>query len=249
MKIVFDSNVWEKVVDSEAEPYRTINMKIRGNLLVPFICEAAISLEQIPKMHRAGFFKTYKPKFEFKDTQSVDNRVCTEFSISPNNELHPGLPEVLISKLALAQRLGFKVIHMNRFGTVRTNEIPKDMYVQFDENGGFWRRAELFSECVKFIEKMGGGQSKYSRFKQEFGLSDGTLQIPENKRNAFIKAIAEWSDGDSIAACYSMGIHLFCTDDRGQNAGCSSVFFPDNIKKISERFEVEVISSARAAEL
>lgn len=249
MKIVLDSNVWEKVVDSKAEPYRTINSKIRGKLLVPFICEAALSLEQIPRMRRAGFFKTYKPKFEIKDTQSVDNRVSTEFSVSPNNELHPGLPEVLISRLALAQKLGFKVIHMNRFGTVRTNEIPEDMYVQFDENGGFWRRAELFSEFVSFIEKMGCGQSQYGSFKREFGLYDGSLRIPENKHNAFIKAIAEWSDGDSIAACYSMGIHLFCTDDRGRNAGCASVFFPENIKKISERFEIKVISSSNAAEL
>lgn len=254
MKIVLDSNVWEKVIESEAEPYQTINEKIRAKVLVPYICEVALSLESIRKLHRAVFFETYKPQVIFEDLPSERNSIRGRVCFAPNCEAHPGLPEVLMRRLGLAQRLGFQVIRMNRFGTVRTNEVPKEMYEEIQSKEEFWTRCALFEACVSFIETMGCGQLLYNRLKQEFGLQGGSLaslagRIPASKIKTFAKAIGEWSDGDSLAACYSSGIHLFCTDDGARNAGKSSVLFPENIAKLSRRFNIDVVSSASAVEL
>jgi len=254
MKIVFDSNVWEKVVDLDAYPYKQILQKIKLRHIYPFICEAAISLESIRKLHRAGFFNSYEPKVEFQSLPSTGDTFGTRVCFSANNELHPPLPEVLLQRLQQAARLGFKVIRMGRFGTVRSSEIPEEMFCETPPETEFWKEAERFAECEGFIYDLPAGQYQYELMVNKLrarGLSVAGVasNVPPGKRKKFSEAIAEWVDGDSLAACYSKGISYFCTDDRGRNAGATSVFGAANIARVAEVFGINVLSSNDVAQL
>lgn len=256
MEIIFDSNVWEKVVSSESEPYVTIRKNIENEKITPFICEVSISLESIKKKYRARFFESYEPIFEEvhheSDKQSIRGSIC----FKPNNDSHPPLPKILLQKLDLARVLGFKVIRMNRYGTVRTNEIPQDMY--YDSNSEsmeeFWHRADLFVECAEFISMLGAGQAEYNEFVEEFKIQARSVshlpkEIPADQHKRFSKAVAEWADGDLLAACYQNDIQYLCSDDRGKNAGSSSAFATQNLAMISECFNINILSSCDAAQL
>lgn len=252
MDVVFDSNVWERVVHLDAEPFDTIRRKIRSAHIAPYICEVAISLESIRKVDRSGFFETYSPNIEFQTLPSNNNETHGLVCFSPNNEAHPPLSKVLLARLEQAHQLGFKVIHMNRFGTVRTNEIPKDMYMEVGSMEEFWADADRFAECAGFIEMLSAGQYEYNKLVNSLNLRRLSLievarKIPREKHKAFSNAIAEWVDGDSLAACYSKGFKYFCTADRGKNSGPSSIFSANKIARLSVQFPIEIISSEMAA--
>lgn len=254
VKIVFDSNVWEKVTHLDAEPYSIIRHKIETQNITPYICEIAISLESIQKKHRAGFFESYQPATKIVNCDSDGTSITANICFGPNNEAHPPLPEILINRLEAAKRMGFKVIHMNRFGTVRTNEIPTEMFLQPESVEEFWKSSERFTEFEEFIKSIEAGQHEYNQLTQEFGIQSASIpglarKIPASQHKRFAKAIAEWADGDSLAACYQEGLNYFCTDDKAKNAGKSSIFSLENIAKLSGKFGIKILSSKNVSVL
>ena len=64
------------------------------------------------------------------------------------------------------------------------------------------------------------------------------IRVPESEKHFVHKAVAEWADGDSIAAHIAHQIHYFCTRDHGVGAGTSSILSPTNRNALSERFGV-----------
>ena len=88
-----------------------------------------------------------------------------QIGIGPSTEQHPGIHPKQWDKLLKARDLGFKVLGMTNFGTVRTEEIPDDMYVRQDDIEEFWRYAELLDNCSNFIMGLGCGRAAYDQFK------------------------------------------------------------------------------------
>jgi len=60
------------------------------------------------------------------------------------------------------------------------------------------------------------------------------------------RAIAEWADGDSIAAHFGYGIDLFCTEDRGRRG--RSVLDDDNKAWLQRDYGINCLSLAEFAE-
>ena len=140
-------------------------------------------------------------------------RVC----LAPNTELHPGLPLQQWVKLLKARDLGFRVLRMTNAGTVRTKEIPDDMYAQHDDIEEY---AELLENCSDFIIGLGCGRASYDQFKAQFNLvGTGGQPVPDEQKKKFWEAIAEWVDGEALSAHYAAGNDFFCTNDKGGNAG------------------------------
>ena len=106
-----------------------------------------------------------------------------QFRIAPNTDLHPGIHEKQWDKLVKARDLGFRVLRMANFGTVRTKDIPNSMYVEHDE--GFLRYAELLGNCNDFITELGCGQAAYNQFKAQFNLvGSGGLYQTNRRKNS-----------------------------------------------------------------
>ena len=250
MNVTFDSNVWEKVIDEDDHHFVEIKNKIRAGEIRPYICEIALSLEAIEKKLRAEFFKSYEPSIKFENLPTQDGTVRMRMCIEPNNELHPGFHPKLQCKLLKACDLGFHVLRMTRFGTVRPKDIPDAMYVDYVSKDEFWKYAEPLARCNEYIAALGCGQAAFNQLKERFNLFDSDSQgIPSEFEKRFQEAVAEWVDGDALSAHYASGNELFCTDDKAGNAGTGSIFHSQNRFQLEEKFGIKIISSYDAAQL
>jgi hypothetical protein len=61
------------------------------------------------------------------------------------------------------------------------------------------------------------------------------------------RALAEWADGDSIAAHYGYSNDLFCTEDFGKGASTASALDDANRKWLSETFAIQFVTLAELA--
>ena len=250
MKITFDSNVWERVINEEEHHLVKINNKIREGKIQAYICEIALDLEAIQRKRRAELFGNYEDRTTVEDLPPENGQLRMRVGFGPNTEQHPGIHPRQWDRLLIARDLGFKVLRMTNWGTVRTQEIPDDMYVRQDDIEEFWRYAELLAKCSDFITGLGCGQAAYNQFKAQFNLVGlGGQRIPSEQERKFSKAIAEWVDGDSLSAHYAAGNGFFCTDDKAGNSGTGSIFHVENRTQLEKAFGIKIISSCEAAQL
>lgn len=251
MNITFDSNVWEPMVNEESPHLVEIKNKIRDGKIHAYICEISLNLEAIQKRRRAEIFGNYEPRITVDPLPPENGMLRMRIGIGPNTERHPGLPSQLLPKLLMARDLGFRVLGMtNSPGTVRTEEIPSDMYVQHDDIEEFWRYAELLKNCNEFIVGLGCGRAAYDPFEAQFNLGGlGGQTLPDEQVRNFSKAIAEWVDGEALSAHYAAGNDFFCTDDKARNAGIGSIFHNQNRRQLEEAFGIKIISSRQLAQL
>ena len=250
MDITFDTNVWEKVVNEEEHHLVEIKNKILDGKIQAYICEITLSLEAIRKTKRAEFFGNYEPSTTVEDLPPENGKLGMRVGLAPNTELHPGLPPQQCRKLLKARYLGFRVLRMTNIGTVRTKDIPDDMYVKHDDMQKFWRYAELLKDCNDFITELGCGRASYDQFKAQFNLvGTGGQPVPDEQKKKFWEAIAEWVDGEALSAHYAAGNDFFCTDDKAGNAGTGSIFHNQNSTRLIKKFGIKIISSCEAAQL
>lgn len=255
MKITFDSNVWEYIVISDNnnnDDFWKLKQLILSKKIQAFICEIAISLESIRKNERANIWKSYEPSIKFKSLGTSKNEdgvtmFHNSICFSPDTEKHPSLHPTLINRLELAKKLGFKVLCMTNFGTIRTSEIPKSMKIKFKDTKAYWDYAGRASRCGKYILELKAGQNDYNVFKEKYNIKGGNVsramfEIPETEEKKFSSAIAEWSDGDSIGAHYAFMNDVFCTLDSAKNSGEKSVFSAKNRAKLKEDLGINILS-------
>lgn len=254
VKVTFDTNVWRRVVEIEADSrdeYQELRCRIENKDVEPFICEIALSLESISRKDRPEFWESYIPQMEMTGSFE-NNQYSGVFSISPDTSKHPGMHPILQRKLFEAQRLGFKVLRMTNFGTVRCLDIPDSMYTVFSENS-FWEYCERVAKCSDYIVSNGWGRAQYEILKNEYNLAglsvvDYLSKVPPEKSKAFCDAIAEWVDEDSISMHFGYSNEYFCTEDRGKGAGKSSVFYEENLADLKQAFELKIVSMSELLE-
>ena len=246
MDITFDTNVWERVVNEEERHLVEIKNRILDGKIQPYICEITLNLEAIQRRKRAEFFRDYEPSITVENLPPENGKFRMQFCIAPNTDLHPGIHERQWDKLLKARDLGFRVLRMTNFETVRTKDIPDDMYVEHDDIEEFWRYAELLENCNDFITELGCGRASYDQFNL---VGTGGQSVPDEQKKKFSKAIAEWVDGEALSAHYAAGNDYFCTNDKGGNAGTGSIFHNQNSTRLIKKFGIKIISSCEAAQL
>jgi hypothetical protein len=217
---------------AEPSEYAAIKERILSGEISPYITEISVSLESIQKSARQRFFEAYTPSFTWSAESTSCGPIEGTFAIAPDTTSHPGLNPKLLQKLLKACELGFKVIRMTNVGTIRSPEIPKDMLLTVESYESYWDYAERLSSCSEFIRSLGCGYHDYQIMKQ-------TQQPGSPEKLA--SAIAEWVDGDALAAHYAFGADVFCTNDKAGRAGSKSIFYPDNLAKLKSRFAIVVL--------
>ena len=70
-----------------------------------------------------------------------------------------------------------------------------------------------------------------------------------HEENAVKRAVAEWADGDSVAAHIGYGIDFFCTEDSGKSAGANSIFNVENRAWLNQHFDVKIITLSELAKM
>ena len=70
-----------------------------------------------------------------------------------------------------------------------------------------------------------------------------------HEENEVKRAVAEWADGDSIAAHIGYGIDFFCTEDNAKKSNVNSIFNKENRAWLNEYFGVQIIGLSDLAKM
>lgn len=259
MKVTFDSNVWELVVapeksiaDADTISFDKIRQAIIAKQITPFISATIFSLEGIARKNRKELFGKYTATVKSAETTD-GNAIQVKLSIGPNLDAHPGNNAYLAKYLDLALALGFQVINVPRFASIFSPTVqgllPEQTAEEFD---AYTTRT---SEAVKFIEALGCGMkpllqvlSPYPR-PYRSSMYRWIAEVPDSASKHIAKAIAEWADGDSVAAHIAMGNDYFCTRDQARGAGQGSILSSVNLAHLEQKYGFKTISPVELSSL
>lgn len=252
MKVTFDKNVYEFVVDpgkdgilprAEKQIFESIHQAIIDKRIEPFISETILTYESVNKEARQKTLSHNNPL----NITGAGGKI----TIASNPSVHPGSHPKNELYLRKAVELGFRILPGKRFGKL-VNPIVQPEWFYLPE-GDYMQRSEHFSEITKFIQSYGCGYAVYNDLTCPPELAH--LNFPQRMQyytggdKKLSRAIAEWSDGDSVALHLTYGIHIFCSKDEGRNAGTKSVFHPDVVQRLDERYGFKKVSPAELQEI
>ena len=246
MKVTFDTNVWQKVIlpekysnDSLVKEYRTIKDVIKNKAITPFISETIFTIEGIDKKDRLDFLRSDKPNIQFNHIETNDGSIGIEIVISPNPEIHPGNNEFLKEYLEEALSLGFNIFHLPRIGGI-TNPEMANLFYKMDEE-----EIERMHEVSTKIENHSAGVFHAMEIGFKYDSSAWYVRLgkaPKSEMKKTVYALAEWSDGDSIAGHIGILGDYFCTNDSAKTSGPKSILSVQNKKWLQEEYSFKTIS-------
>ncbi|MBD2159084.1 hypothetical protein H6F46_00090 [Limnothrix sp. FACHB-1083] len=256
MLITFDSNVWQQVVSPEKSPedpqlnlYNKIHSLIRSGSLKGRLSETIFTYEAIKRKDRPYFLSQVKLGLELLSEIEDEETITFSFLIFSDPSAHIRNNEYLRLYLEDARNLGFEIMECPRIGKIINTDVPPDLYAQLNLTVD-----EVFSSIVNDLEARGLGSSwaraigeKYKEENQTW--LNGLGNAPESERSRIIKAVAEWADGDSVAAHIAFGNNLFCTLDQGKGAGSASILSPKNKLWLQSKYQVKFVTPQELCKL
>lgn len=229
MRVTFDSNAWEKIFEPDDPNWTPIRSAIASGRITGFICDAAFRIEAIRKRERIAYFA--EPAMDVQFPFSIvmrDGRPYVHFmSIGPNDENHPGLPKIQSDKLKNAIAMGIRLIRGAAWlGLPCPTEIRDPaLYAQTGDSEREQRQIDVSAR----IEARGVGKAAFDKA--------GGWTAPYDEK-VFIRACAEWADGELVASHMAYQNDVLCTNDLAGAAG-TSVFDSDNRTWLKSEFGVK----------
>jgi hypothetical protein len=232
MRVTFDSNTWEPVFDPLGRDWAPVRSAISSGRITGFICEAGFRIEAIRKRERAAYFA--EPAMDVQSTFStviINGKPHVQFlSFGPDDESHPGLPEVQSSRLKNALAAGVRLMRGGAWMGLPSPVEIRDpaLFVQTNDPDREQRQIDASAR----IESRGVG-------KAAFDAADGWNAQPGASYNQkmFAKACAEWADGELVASHIGYRNDVLCTNDLARTAGIS-ILDPTNRAWLTAEFGV-----------
>lgn len=246
LTVTFDSNVWENIVDeskrNNKQVYKDIYNLITQKKIIPYFFEGIATTETILKTDRKDYFKNYRTTITF---QVKGEKASVSEGIKA-----PKLTHYLKKNIPKALKIGFKFIKLPRSGSISLNIDEK--YIAVDKNYSLKDRLDRSFKCARYIEILGAGKKQLEN-KLDGSSNKGIINQTKNdlstNRKQYAKGIAEWVDGDALSAHYGYDIDYFCTNDTAVGAGTSSVFSKNNLQKIKNKFNINIVSASELIEI
>lgn len=247
-KVMFDSNVWQKVVcpedytdDPQYEELCKVNEKIKSGEIEPYISETVFTLENVQKKQRKEKFgnmeSSIRTKFELKD-----GGIHMRIEMGPNSENAVSLDDnPKLKKYAeKALGLGFRIVRGPRIGMFECKDLDDKLY----QVPNFNEYNEKLGEVGAKIEAHGAGKNQLDMLVSSnagASISERIKAAPEDEAKKIAKAIAEWADGDSVAMCIALGCDYFCSRDQAKGAGTASVMSAANLVWLESDYGFKVV--------
>jgi hypothetical protein len=260
MRVTFDTNTMDRVARPErflTEPSQTDYIRIRdalrAGMVKGYFSETLVTLEGVEKKDRVAVLGSTQVVSDSR--QTGENVIAITIGLKQDrNPLHPKFSE----SVRAAQSIGMRALRG-----------PARMVVGFswkDDDGSFYeqvepieelvRRREIASEIAAAIEMRGLGRAKGLSLGLEFSKRAGAsgelwlqglrrAQTTEHKK--VVQAVAEWADGDSIAAHVGYGNDFFCTHDQGNGGGGPLTFDAVNRAWLASTFGVSFVTLSELA--
>lgn len=252
VKVTFDKNVYEFVVDpqknapnteGERRSFAIIHDFILQGRIIPFISETILTYEAIARKERS--------KVLSKPNRFLISHEGTMTTIGSNPEIFPGAHRKDDHFLNVAISMGFKILPGKRFGKIINSSIKSEWYYYIDED--YLKTSDRFAEIARFIQRLGGDYIQYINLittpdNAHFNPQD-RLKLFQGPPKTLNAAIAEWSDGDSVALHITYGITYFCTNDLGKNAKPNATLGPIVSKALEGKFAFKNLTPNRLVQV
>lgn len=259
MRVTFDTNTLDRAVRPDRFPkdvrqaeYFKIHQGLTSGLIEGFFCETIVTCEGIQKNDRAEVLgsTTLTSRREHQQNEAGEKviKITLKSETPKRKQLHPEV----ISRLEAALKVGMRVLGAPRIGSLRIEDPDNVIYYQEVPNTvGQSERLDRYFKVAEAIESRAAGFAQIQRLAAKFAQRAGVTEpwykslertIDVHEKNAVIRAVAEWADGDSVAAHVGYGIDFFCTEDAGNSAGANSILNAENRTWLHEHFGVRIIT-------
>jgi hypothetical protein len=240
LKVTLDSNIWRIVAtpgsfsnESSIDSFRKINEAMASGELLGTLAETVFTLEAI--------------KMKSRSKEQQDGKIKISFSIGPDRSAHPGNSHYLSKHWADAEKLGFKLLHCPRVSAATNPDLKTEWFINVTHD-----IADRFGVCSREIESNGCGISQLKEIGKKYSGAaqswpKGIALSPESEEAAIAKAVAEWADGDAVAAHYAYENDYICTRDVAKNSGIDSVFSSQNRAWLESKYGVKFITPEQLA--
>jgi hypothetical protein len=242
MKVTFDTNTFDKA--SRPEVYRkdpmyetalTVHEALRRGAMRGYICETALTLEGVRRDDRSAVFGS---TVAVASTERVSEDTLQIASRTEQPERKP-VSVKQAERFRAAFDLGLRLLATSRIAMPRAEEqfyaeenadeigprLDRGVRLagKIEARGLGCRRAMVLAERL-IKNRLALGQPWFHGLRYAHGIAE----VREVAR-----AVAEWADGDSVAAHYAYGNDVFCTLDHGRDEnrrGESAVLDVENRK-------------------
>jgi hypothetical protein len=223
-----------------------------------FFCETLVTLEGIKNADRSEVFGSIAVDTTYLHGTAPDGNGVTYINMRAEQPARKPIDQRQADRFLSAFDLGMKLLGAPRVGMVRVDDPEEKRYVAEPDEAALARRLERYSDAVTAIEACGLGSAQAQQIAREIQTELGGynsfivyLGKPRNpaQQKKINRAIAEWADGDSVAAHYGYGIDLFCSDDFGKNASPASVLDNNNRAWLTQTFGIQFVTLTQLADM
>ena len=261
LRVTFDTNTFDKVVrpnvyarDPNHADFVAIHEALKRGDLLGFISETIITFEGIGKDQRASVFGNTELRSR---TQQVSDDTFV-ITMTPEQAARPPVHPKQAERFVAAFDLGFRLL----MGAPRIGKlsVKGDFYVS-ETPEALMQRLDRCVSILRAIEERGLGYPRVEEIANRWAdraapnepwyrILGLAKDIHETREVA--RAVAEWSDADSICAHYGYGNDLFCTLDVAageRKRGDTAVLDTDNRQWLSSNFGISFASLVEVAAL
>jgi len=137
------------------------------------------------------------------------------------------------ARVRRALHLGLRILEAPRTGSRRIEDPNGELYAKDADEAALSARLRRYESIATAIEARGLGFARM-------------LKKPGSQRKV-ARAVAEWADGDSVAAHHAYANDLFCTEDRASKAGRKSIMHPAYRRWLRRAYGVEFVTISEIA--
>lgn len=257
LTVTFDTCAFRILVEDhkrEAHPQKaafdTIKMAIQTGRIIPFVSDVLVILEGIPKHERAKAFQSIGLQSTRDDKgitgyspEGVPIRTIN-ITLTPTMS-RPELPEQLLQALNIGKAWGFQYISIPRIGMPF---VDNKKHYKPESEAELSVRLQRLAAITQVLSQRGVGSGWVYELSKKM-IADQPALVQRGDMRAFAEAdpkkvarvVAEWADGDAIAAHYSYGHDIFCTLDEGKSAGSKAALHSNNRAWLVQEFGIQIL--------
>jgi hypothetical protein len=263
MRVTFDSNTLDKAVrpgrfpkDPRQPDLLKVNAALSARTIEGFFCDTIVTLEGIQNKDRVEVLGSTTLRSSRSDRINASGQHAVHLNLHAEQTKRQPLHSEVINRLTAALALGFHAIGAPRIGGVRIDDPAGTIYLSQPDEAILSARLDKFMDAARAIEARGVGAAQVAALAETFakraGVTEPWLQSLQRAQDireerSVQRAVAEWADGDSLAAHIGYGIDLFCTEDEGNSAGGSTVLDKTNRAWLSATYGVRFVTLTELA--
>src|SRR5271157_3991300 len=228
MRVTFDTNALADVVSPKTSQRATglsdgsrVRAAIQAGKIQGVFCEVLITLEGITNADRSAVLGSTEANTTYRHENAPDGSGVTYINSGVEQPARRPLDQRQADRFLGAFALGMKLLGAPRLGMIRVDDPDGDRYVDEPNEADLSNRLDRYHQVAEAIEARGLGCAQAQLVAQGIQARIGGyrsfveyLGHPEDstEQKKINRAVAEWADGDSVAAHYGYGIDLFCSE-------------------------------------